>query len=259
MEKYELIKKYPGSPELGYVSSPKTEIDNTMTNNHYYSGSWFNPSLFPDFWRKVEKLDYEILTVTPYEKNINNTNKEAVIAYKMCNKDLESWNIHSVKRLSDGEIFSIGDSVDFGNKKPNKVDSIGFHSGNLKNLWCFYNSKKLNGANIQLIKKPKTPLFTTEDGVEIYEGDIIWHTNLNYQYLKDCVYSSKVNKSDKPYTPVKGLYSSKEKAEEYILINKPCLSIKDVCPIFGKLYLDNSKDALDRITAKLQELVKSKL
>jgi len=86
MKKYKLIKTYPGSPFLGKVLEPKVEKDNEDTNNFYWEGSWFNPNDFPELW---EEVDYEIVDTT-----IKNNLKQ---------------KISSVKRLSDGEIFSVGD------------------------------------------------------------------------------------------------------------------------------------------------------
>lgn len=86
MKKYKLIKTYPGSPLLGKVLEPKVEKDNEDTNNFYWEGSWFNPNDFPELW---EEVDYEIVDTI-----IKNNLKQ---------------KISSVKRLSDGEIFSVGD------------------------------------------------------------------------------------------------------------------------------------------------------
>lgn len=85
MKKYKLIKTYPGSPFLGKVLEPKVEKDNEDTNNFYWQGSWFNPNDFPELW---EEVDYEIVDTIMK----NNLKQE----------------ISSVKRLSDGEIFTLG-------------------------------------------------------------------------------------------------------------------------------------------------------
>jgi hypothetical protein len=86
MKKYKLIKTYPGSPLLGKVLEPKVEKDNEDTNNFYWEGSWFNPNDFPELW---EEVDYEVVD-TIVKNNLK-------------------LKISSVKRLSDGEIFSVGD------------------------------------------------------------------------------------------------------------------------------------------------------
>ena len=54
------------------------------------------------------------------------------------------------------------------------------------------------------------------------------------------------------------IFTTKEEAEDYIILNKPCLSIKDIAPIIGfcnnTTYVD-----LDLLTEKLKKLVKSKI
>ena len=53
-------------------------------------------------------------------------------------------------------------------------------------------------------------------------------------------------------------FSTEAKAEEYILMNKPILSIKEICPIVGQCN-NNTYVDLYQLTKKLKELVKSKL
>ena len=52
---YKLIKTYPDSPELGYISKPKISKEKT---GHYWSGSWFEPEDYPEFWEPCANLEY---------------------------------------------------------------------------------------------------------------------------------------------------------------------------------------------------------
>lgn len=101
----------------------------------------------------------------------------------------------------------------------------------------------------------KQPLFTTEDGVDVYEGDTVWHTNLNPN-LK--IYSSIV-KYKKPFTPVAGLFSTKKAAENYIKMNKPCLSLNDVLSITNKTSFVPEDFSKNLIKKELTKIVKQKL
>lgn len=102
------------------------------------------------------------------------------------------------------------------------------------------------------------PLLISEDGVNIFEGDRIWYV-LPYTYkINTCIAS----KNTIPKDHNSGNYgnknfSTKEAAIEYVLMNKPCLSIKEICPIIGKFnnttYID-----LDKLTAELIKLSKTK-
>lgn len=88
-------------------------------------------------------------------------------------------------------------------------------------------------------------LFRSEDGVGIYEGDTYYALEDNYKdtWLKIVRYVGSTQPNG-----VKQ-FSKKEKAENYILMNKPCLSINDVKSFITRDWLETD----------LKELVKSKL
>lgn len=246
--KYKLKKSYPGSPELGYITKPK---DNSPDlNNYYYGGSWFAPSLFPEFWEKVEDKTYEILSF----KSIHNahyvlelTEKGYISKEGINHVPLETllinqnFNIHSVKRLSDGEIFTVGEEVDdWGTKRV--ITGFSNESGWLTIPVEFnsYGKTDLTG-----IKKVKQPLFTTEDGVEKFEGDLFVPVNVSVDDADNYTIRG-LNSEAKPYnTKIQeearknGVlwFSTKEAAEEYILMNKPCLSVKEVVDILANYAL----------------------
>lgn len=215
----------------------------------------------------VEK-DYEILslicdipskTIITYENGGGNSyqagNFEKI--YKSKDKWLHSfavlnaniWKIHSVKRLSDSEIFTVGDKVfsEYVNYTINKISIV----NDKCMVSALYDTNNPNGSrlhyNLNNLKKAKQPLFTTEDGVDIFEDDEVvcfdkedWITrNEKYKFQPFDV-------KDKNYL----FFSTKEKAEEYILMNKPCLSLLDIF---------NSKAIVDSFGRnQLVELVKQK-
>ena len=62
---YKLIKTYPGSPKLGYISKPKTP----ELLGHYWSGSWFDPADYPEFWEAImdtEKIKSSLIELKNY-------------------------------------------------------------------------------------------------------------------------------------------------------------------------------------------------
>ena len=147
-------------------------------------------------WKEIVEKDYEIL-----EDSIGDDKIEII----------------SVKRLSDGEVFTLGDRFTY--------DGCGGGIHKFDIIWgeiFIGGSFPLNG-----IKKVKQPLFIAGDGIEIFMGDTVWHTNLN-TFREP--YSSIVEYTE-PFTAVKGLFAKKENAEKYIKINKPQYSIKDIVPI----------------------------
>lgn len=89
--------------------------------------------------------------------------------------------------------------------------------------------------------QPK-PLFTTEDNVEIYEGDGFWGVDEKFNLNKNMTFHNFK------------YFSKKEAAIEYLLINKPCLSVNDVLSIS-----DATFDFLKIHAKRLRELVKLKI
>ena len=125
MKKIKLIRKYPGSPNLGTVITAKVDKENNNTNNFYWEGSWFNPNDFPEFWEEIVEPDYEILSFkqdscitdlwTKFHTNTwgRNVNGQCVTKPYTTEEILSDklYAIHSVKRLSDGEVFTVGDTI----------------------------------------------------------------------------------------------------------------------------------------------------
>lgn len=159
--------------------------------------------------------------------------------------------IHSVLRKSDGEVFTVGDKVEGGiiTKFFTERNSIFPVTDNSS---CYY-------PNFVDLKHTKKPLFTTDDGVDIFEGDkyyMVSHItfqwkfwgNINYEFIagkKECNHD---------YKNVK-YFSTKEKAEEYILMNKPVFSLTDIHQFFP-----SSKTKSNKSRGKeLYELVKQRI
>ena len=230
MRKYKLFKIYPDSPNL-----------NTVINECGYKddGRGYilsNPQLYPEFWQEVIEKDYEILS---YKHNdgrisISTTHSET---YNMSLLATQGVTIYSVKRLSDGEIFTIGDICDDG-----KINEFYIE---YDNLYLHFFSRINQSRVIEYCKKAKKPLFTTEDGVDIFEGSICWIVGPHFFSIYKCT-----NPTSKPIIFDEKYFSTEEAAKEYILMNKPCLCINDLMRAASITYCN--------LTA-LKELVKSKL
>ena len=206
MKKYKLIKLFPGSPsKLGHIVEFPNDRD-----FEYYSQN-------PEFWELVVEPDYEILSYVKKDRPACVTTKK-----RGGTRHDEFWNIRVVKRLSDGEIFKIGDIIKTNeNGRKHQIDSISLANGkdSLKQgIWIHY----VGGSqHISNTIKAKDKLFTTENGVDIYNGDIYWFVN-NYEldYAHADFFSG--NSSSIKY------FSTKEAADAYMLNNKPCLSLDDI-------------------------------
>ena len=229
-KKYKFVKIYPGSGLIGRI---KQISNHNLSNGHIeLNGKLILPSEYKEFWEEIVEKDYEIL-----ETRISNNLQQV---------------IRKVKRLNDGEVFTVGDFVK--ETITGRCEGWEIKEFSLKDIRCFS-----CGVNINNIEKLKKPLFTTKDGV-----DIIPKSNGEFQYWSLKLDNWKI--SDAPHilnsnkiipTKTENLikccnvlrFSTREKAEEYILMNKPCLSINEV-----------KKHLVYRIeVSKLKELAKKKL
>jgi hypothetical protein len=278
--KLEVGKTY----ELQYIhckSKPFKAIITKITSHGYpwmekldHSGN----GIVTDSYRLIREIvdrDYEILAFKENNKPFNKIWKSdtqlkdcfCIVdgktpfhnSYKLISLGLD---IHSVKRLSDNTIFTIGDYVNYSNDK--KYDFI-ITSISIKNNDIYFYG--INGEYSILnnkIKHIKKPLFTTEDGVDItpkLNGEFqYWRLQLANWKISSAPLILNSNKiiptSTEELLRVCNVlrFSTKEKAEEYILMNKPCLSIEEVMNISY-----NPAESYTSSSRKLKELVKSKL
>ena len=237
--KYILKKEYPGSPKLGNI------IDNLEND-------WIEN--YPEFWEEVVvKKDYEILSlarfcsIKPTITDVSDYGDEFIEAMLKC----DNARIHSIKRLSDSEIFTIGDIIDtrVDNKYKQEILEInlGINDLLLKDKLIFKTKSGYVVSHIAV--KVKKPLFTTEDGLDIFEGDKIYSIDKTKLVFKDIdrIIQSQYFERSSLYK----YFSTKEKAEEYILLNKPCLSYNEV--------LNATKIRNKNTFETLKDLVKSKI
>jgi hypothetical protein len=223
-KKYKLITKYPSLPKTMEVGF---EVEWSQDLNRYHHAltldlfSKADVENFPSCWEEVGIKEFKILTQVKdgylFDEVVEGDGISVCVA-SVVSKD----NILKVKRLSDGEVFTLGDRVHFGENgiitKFNIIlNTLLINIDYDKGLGNGYNNVGINA-----IKKRKI-ILTTEDGVDIFEGDrvasINKHTFLPRGYGRPVL-------NPEPNTFL--YFSTKEKAEEYIRWNKPVLSMKDV-------------------------------
>ena len=155
----------------------------------------------------------------------------------------------SIVRLKDGEVFKVGDKIKEG-------VIVEFYIRDGGDLWCCTDSKNQYGCVIELAQKEETLLFTTEDGYNVYQPNLevysvltkgSWDTSDKTTYQRNGGFAK--NGTMFTENSVWKHFHSKEKRDEYILNNKPCLSFRDV---EGLLYRPEDGD-------RLMKIVKSKL
>jgi hypothetical protein len=168
MKKYKLIKKYPGSVKLNTVVN---FLEGRNIYNFNGSGTFSEISSHlvennPEFWEKVVEKDYEIIEINGYNGHYILNPVSGLMSFYGKGDGLYnaeyylnsnfSHHIHSIKRLSDGVVFTVGEII-------KDCDYIrNFYIGKAENQkhMMFYN----DGHSIKLLDKF---LFRTYDGKAI--------------------------------------------------------------------------------------------
>jgi len=218
-------------------------------------------------WEKVEKKKYEILS---YEclgsdgssckdrqifvkqpsgeyKWYNMYYSEKLINTELWNNEIGGFVIYSIKRLSDGEIFTVGDLVEhfIDSRDKGVIEKFNIVNGTMiayfrgKNYHTDSTDSFLYWNNIDVIKHSKKPLFITEDGKEAFEGDKMFYVDIDEDEYPHSwkPQATTINSRQTFKGRISGdlyLFSTKEAAEKYIDENKPKYSKKDVLGIVSK-------------------------
>lgn len=211
-----------------------------------------------EFWEEVVK-DYEILSFKNEQNNSvyfpsgNDSNMYTTLnvdnfqASSIGNRDLKYclkyYTIQSVKRLSDGEVFSVGDKLGIPSfnfpisefKICDKENTI------LVSSYLKFGSDGNYNTRLKNVNKVRNPILVTEDGVELYEDDkyyVIYKLPYNnihgmpYNIIYDTwsvkgLFTVGRNPEDYINTNIK-YFAEKSKAEEYVRLNEPKYSLKDI-------------------------------
>lgn len=138
---------------------------------------------------------------------------------------LRGYSIHSVKRLSDSTIFSIGDKLIHNDGSYTTfIKEFTIPSGSPFDMWFYFEEDKSHVRDMKNFKKAPVPLFTTNDGKEIFEGDSFYEID-NGKWVA-------INTEYRHFaTPI---FSTKEAADQYIFMNRPCLSVNDAKTVYSK-------------------------
>jgi len=237
MKEYRLIQKYPSLPkdwEEGMIVGVGDSTNSYSPCHSKYSDYYVPEKEIKDtkYWEQAIEDDYEILSILGgvtqsfyiLDKETGlYVNKAEYAKFTISELLRQDCTIHLVKRLSDGEIFTVGDKVQLIPGDWKDQNTILSKIEIKDNVVVFeitqekYKSKYSQG--IQDWRKTKKPLFTTEDGVEVFEGDSFYFVTKSF--LIERTTTIKLKQSDKTF-------STREAANEYILDNKPDLSINDI-------------------------------
>lgn len=238
MKKYKLIKKYPGSDPVGTIVTGKGEDGWYSKGPGSRTYDWTQVVKYPEYWGEVVERDYEI-TLTrrvPY-------------------------TIISVKRLSDGEVFSVGDrAMTQGSRGGHSIRQFRikqkcnvrtpmpgiFAKDGIDRIWIDW--EEGSGGNwLESTVKLKQKIFLTHDGEDIFEGDTVWYVNKERLDLDHFTTHANVTfRSD-----LNAYFLTKAAAESYLMNNKPCLSLKDCCEIFECISVTQGSTLMEKVKQKL--------
>jgi hypothetical protein len=154
--------------------------------------------------------------------------------------------IKSIMRLSDGEVFSVGDYIDLRDEPISKID-VNFLSIKLPFIHCGN-----YGTALSIAKKRKA-LFTTEDGVDIKEGDEFWfipQSHNNFTQIGKLIASKGAVAQ---YAIAR--FSTENTAKEYIAYNKPRFSFNEIKNIEHEI---GNFTSCHTLTDRLKRILKQK-
>lgn len=263
---YKLLTKYPGSPELGTL----IHYDG---DGYYHQKGIGNTSLRrelvenqPEFWEKVPNKQYGILS---FIRTGSSNHNGAIFTLSGNTYSTGSFNnnlslehcltsggflIQSVKRLSDGKVFSVGDTVK--GDLSGKITRFEIQSLSDPGMTVYSDNMLVAGYNnccLSYIKHNKI-IFTTQDGVEIAEGDTV---DL-YKYSKTIVKSiygiTARNVTELSFTDVEYYFCNLNAAKKHFMKNFKSLSITDLAPIVSQYHLDQITKLVEKeIKIKVNE------
>lgn len=250
------------NPEFWEKVEEVTVVFDTIEKTYYRqqpNGKWRNYGKLSN--APIDKIEYSISTeeigkvryILPEKMTVGykilTMKSEGGTDYNIVNNNLEECiknykgghSILSVERLSDGEVFSIGDKISATDDIYVSIYTDGKISEEKSGVWAeqyyraevtgfklidghlivIYDSEVLLGQPIEFVKKRKL-VFTTEDGVDIFDEDKTCWVNRHFE-----VSSMGKNRGVLPKENYK-YFSSKKAAEEYVIMNKPSLCLKDI-------------------------------
>lgn len=163
---------------------------------------------------------------------------------------LQAWCIYSVNRLSDGVEFSVGDKVQtIGTIAGFQIKET--EGGGLCMCVSFVGGEQYFHCPLSQLSK-RVPLFATQDNQPVFEGAEYWVVLDDFKIhrltaIKGCSMTHQI--IENPGHNRKS-FSTESAAKEYVIMNRPCLSAKDIYGLW----------AIDEVGRRqLFKLVNSKL
>jgi hypothetical protein len=260
MRKFKLIKKYPSLPtdweNNMEVGTGDRVLDYSPCSSKYFDFKISNREVenYPEFWEEIKEFP-KILAFRSQQLNTiyerkgeyffeKDKNTGSLTEYFLLQPFYEIYQVQT----ESGEILTIGDKVTW-------------HHKDLRNLpYCTINKFVFINEVLKIVYKElpssthgfysdlhkyKELLFTTEDGVEIFEGDTFFFI------LEDWKVIENTNGKLYGHTETKPRFSTKKAAEKWIDENKPMFSKKQINYALNQLSNDFAENRIKRFKEKL--------
>jgi len=220
---YKLIKEYPNSPKKGTI--------------HYYidendcSEDWLGTDiykLYKEYWEFIDpknNRDYEILG---YYTDSNNISK-----------------IKSVKRLTDCEVFKVGEYVECWNGIF-PISEIFIYKNKVRFFMDFQKknmSDKSSSYTLYNIKKV-SKFFTTDDGMDIFNPEQIVYIvgdDFIVRRIKAVNLLHEI-RSNENYRTKNKIFYDEFLAEKYVKPHKRIYSRNDILRVFNAWYYSDDQN-----------------
>jgi len=179
-------------------------------------------------WIPIEEKTWQIVAISTGTFSGITTSPIDINAFEE-GYEANNWKIQSIKRASDGEVFKVGETVSFGNIAKGKILLIEIsdaESDKGKNVLKIHNDNPNFGPWWEIGEIGKLKSFLSEDEVRIFDFD-------QYFSLHKCKFNIERHiRTCSSEDPEFLYFSTREAAEKYAIMNKPCLSIRDVQSIY---------------------------
>ncbi|AGO47536.1 hypothetical protein Phi4:1_gp003 [Cellulophaga phage phi4:1] len=261
MEQYKLKLRYPSLPmdwEIGMeIGIGDYSVDNSFSPVSITYTDMKIPYKEvkdnPEYWELIPEDIFEAIEYSDgYNKYYKTTSGVFTVnTTKMYNESRLLLNcfLTRVRRLSDGAIFSVGDTV-FKNDNTLKKWTIESFIRKEKELIVYGGSLRYT-ENIKFLKVVEKTSFTSHDKVELDEKSEYYVVNDKFNFIQGGspqTYPSFTKNKTKYY-----IFSCKLKAIAFIKFKKPCISTEDVKKACAKLKI--SSGTTYRIMTSLTESI----
>lgn len=247
----------------------------TFGQSHYIVGNDLIPIWMienSNDWEEIKSIDYEILEFRFKGENdfswklIKNNIYKSKGIYTRTLDEMFNWEtfvlkespfIYSIKRLSDGKIFTIGDKINCQKDQNQILLEIQIYNEKIRFKMKFQKNHGWDSSyTLDFINKPDK-LFTTEDGIDIFDKNIkiFWldwslgKMGLNKPSISEYSYNDCCLASPSQYK----IFLTKQSAIDYWELNTAKFSWNDIQKAYSEFGNLNSI-LFDNLLNKLKKI-----